>query len=86
MNLLGISLFVIFSKILREPFVKGKSRYRKINFFTTSALLNCIIWVKRYSESSHHKQGIFIRIAIEFFPDALNLEPKQFIKFLCTGI
>jgi hypothetical protein len=47
MNLLKISLFIIFTKIFREPFVKGKSRYRKINFFTTSALLNCIIWVKR---------------------------------------
>jgi hypothetical protein len=46
MNLLRISLFVIFTKIFREPFVKGKSRYRKINFLTTSALLNHVIWVK----------------------------------------
>jgi hypothetical protein len=45
MNLLKTSLFVMFTKIFKESFVKGKSRYRKINFFTTSALLNCIIWV-----------------------------------------
>jgi len=38
MNLLGISFFVIFTKISLEPFVKGKSGYRKINFLTTSAL------------------------------------------------
>jgi hypothetical protein len=45
MNLLRIFLFVIFTKMFRKPFVKDKSRYRKINFFTTSVLLNCIIWV-----------------------------------------
>ncbi|MFH1704287.1 MAG: hypothetical protein ABIB41_12840 [Nitrospirota bacterium] len=37
-NLLGISLFVIFTKIFRNPSVKGTLRYQKINFFTTSAL------------------------------------------------
>ncbi len=47
MNLLKISLFVIFTKIFREPSVKGKLRYRKINFFTTSTLSNCIVRVKR---------------------------------------
>ncbi len=31
-------LFVIFTKIFRKPSVKGTLRYRKINFFTTSAL------------------------------------------------
>jgi hypothetical protein len=46
MNSLRISFFLIFTKIFFELFVKGKSRYRKINFLTTSALLNCIIWVK----------------------------------------
>jgi len=45
MNLLRISFLVIITKISSKPFVKGKSRYRKINFFTTSALLYCIIWV-----------------------------------------
>jgi hypothetical protein len=49
-NLLRISLFAIFTEIFREPFVKGESRYRKINFFTTSALLNCVIWAKYFSE------------------------------------
>jgi len=38
MNLLKISLLVILIRIFREPFVKGKSRYLKINFFTTSTL------------------------------------------------
>jgi hypothetical protein len=27
--------------------LKVNKRYRKINFFTTSALLNCIIWANR---------------------------------------
>jgi len=44
--LLEISLFAIFSKIFHKPFVKGKSGYRKINFFTTSALCKCIFRVK----------------------------------------
>ena len=38
MNLLGISLSVIFTKMFPKPSVKGTLRYRKINFFTTSAL------------------------------------------------
>jgi len=38
MNLLGISLFVILTKIFQKPLVKGTLRYQKINFFTTSAL------------------------------------------------
>ena len=38
MNLLGISLLVIFTKIFQKPSVKGTLRYQKINFFTTSAL------------------------------------------------
>jgi hypothetical protein len=38
-RLLKKSLFVVTTKIFEVPFVKGKSRYRKINFFTTSALL-----------------------------------------------
>jgi len=38
MNLLRISLFVIFTKIFQKPSVKGTLRYQKINFFTTSAL------------------------------------------------
>jgi len=37
-NLLGISLLVISIKIFLKPSVKGTLRYRKINFFTTSAL------------------------------------------------
>jgi hypothetical protein len=45
MNLLGISLLVISIKIFQKPSVKGTLRYRKINFFTTSALCKCIIWV-----------------------------------------
>src|SRR4030042_6980537 len=45
MHLFKIFLFVILTKIFRKPSVKGKSRYRKINFFTTSALFDCIIWV-----------------------------------------
>jgi hypothetical protein len=44
MSLLKISLFAIFTEIFRVPSVKGKSRYRKINFLTTSALFNCIFW------------------------------------------
>jgi len=47
-NTSKISLFVIFTKIFRELFVKGKSRYRKIDFFTTSASLKCIIWLKQF--------------------------------------
>jgi hypothetical protein len=31
-------LFIISTKIFQLPFVKGTLRYRKINFFTTSAL------------------------------------------------
>jgi hypothetical protein len=38
MILLGISLFVISIKIFPEPSFKGTLRYRKINFFATSAL------------------------------------------------
>ena len=37
-NLWGISLFVMFTKIFRNPSVKGTLRYQKIIFFTTSAL------------------------------------------------
>jgi hypothetical protein len=60
MNSLRISLFVIFTKIFHEPFVKGKSRYRKINFFTTSALLNCFIRVnqKFLFFKSYREKGI----------------------------
>jgi len=47
MNLLRIFLFVIITKIFHNPFVKSESRNRKINFFTTSALLNCIIWINQ---------------------------------------
>jgi hypothetical protein len=42
MILLGISLYVLFTKISLKTFVKGELRYRKINFFTTSALCKCI--------------------------------------------
>jgi len=38
MILLGISLFVIFTKIFPKPSVKGTLRYQKINFFITSVL------------------------------------------------
>jgi hypothetical protein len=38
MNLLNLFLFVLFTKIFPMPSVKGRLRYRKINFFTTSAL------------------------------------------------
>ena len=41
-DLLGISLLVIYIKIFRKPSIKGKLRYWKINFFTTSALYKCI--------------------------------------------
>ena len=44
--LLKISLFVIFNKIFHKPSVKGTPRYRKIIFFTTSALCKCIFRVK----------------------------------------
>jgi hypothetical protein len=37
MNLLKTSLLVIADKIFQKPSVKGTLRYRKINFFTTSA-------------------------------------------------
>ncbi len=47
MNVLTISLSFLFTKIFQELFVKGESRYRKINFFTTSALLNYTIGDKR---------------------------------------
>src|SRR4030065_2755184 len=32
-------------KIFLKPSVKGTLRYQKINFFTTSASLKCIIWI-----------------------------------------
>ena len=48
-NLLKISLLVIFTKIFRKPSVKGTLRYQKINFFTTSASLKCIIWINGLS-------------------------------------
>jgi hypothetical protein len=51
-DLLKIYLFGIFTKIFRELFIKGTSRYRKINFFTTSALLICIIGL--ISKSLNH--------------------------------
>ena len=38
MILLKISLFVLVIKIFQMSSVKGTLRYRKINFFTTSAL------------------------------------------------
>jgi len=44
-DLLGVSLLVIFIKIFRKPSVKGTLKYRKINFFTTSALCRCIFRV-----------------------------------------
>jgi hypothetical protein len=37
-NLLKTSFMVLFTKIFPIPSGKGKLRYRKINFFTTSAL------------------------------------------------
>ncbi len=45
-DLLGISLFVIFIKIFHEPLVRGTLRYQKINFFTTSALSQIYYWNK----------------------------------------
>jgi len=48
MNSLRLFLFVLFIKIFAVPLVKGTLRYRKINFFTTSALFNCISWVNFY--------------------------------------
>jgi len=36
-------------KIFLKPSVKGTLRYQKINFFTTSASLNCIIWINGLS-------------------------------------
>jgi hypothetical protein len=42
MNLLKISLFVIFAKIYHKSSIKSTLRYRKINFFTTSALFRLI--------------------------------------------
>ncbi len=47
MNLSKLFLFVLLIKIFAIPLVKGTVRYRKINFFTTSALFNCIILVKK---------------------------------------
>jgi hypothetical protein len=60
MNTLKISLFGISTKIFRKPFVKGESRYRKINFFTTSALLNYIFELKE------EKVGRIVRYEICF--------------------
>ncbi len=65
MNLLGLSLSVIFTKIFPEPSVKGKSRYRKINFFTTSALsfiaivlmINVILPNITLSQGEHNSEG-----------------------------
>jgi hypothetical protein len=65
MNLLGISLSVISSKIFPEPSVKGESRYRKINFFTTSALsfitivltINIILPNFTLSQEKHNSEG-----------------------------
>jgi hypothetical protein len=48
-NLLKISLLVLLNKIFRKPSVKGTLRYQKINFFTTSASLKCIIWINGLS-------------------------------------
>jgi hypothetical protein len=52
-------------KIFPEPFVKGKSRYRKINFFTTSALsfiaivlmINVILPNIILSQGEHDSEG-----------------------------
>src|SRR3972149_11641281 len=39
-------LFSFYSlKIFQKPLVKSTLRYQKINFFTTSASLKCIIWI-----------------------------------------
>jgi len=64
-DLLGISLYVIFTKIFPEPSVKSESRYRKINFFTTSALsfiaialmINVIMPDITLSQEKHNSEG-----------------------------
>jgi hypothetical protein len=43
-------LYSVYSlKIFPKPSVKGTLRYQKINFFTTSASLNCIVWINGLS-------------------------------------
>jgi hypothetical protein len=49
--LLGIFLIVILTKIFHKPSVKGTLRYRKINFFATSALYKCIFRIKGVSHA-----------------------------------
>jgi hypothetical protein len=63
-NLLRISLLVIFIKIFRKPSVKSTLRYRKINFFIKSALLKCIFWLWIF-KPLHKVEDLFIQYRVD---------------------